>query len=431
MPKEIPLANGGFSSFSPDGKKLAYNNVFREFRTWKRYQGGMADNIRIFDFDTKQSETVTHDARQDVFPMWAANGTEIYYLSDQDNDIMNLYVYDLGTKQSRQLTHYTDYDIKFPAIGHDQIVYEQGGYLYKFDTRTKTPQKVTVEIENDQVYSRPGLKDVSGQITAVSFSPVKERLLVTARGDVFSVPAREGITYNLTDSSNANDREAEWSPDGSRIAYISDKDGEFAIYVRDMENGQEKRITDKALKTYIFGLAWSPDSRKLLWSDKRNTLNITDVATGRTTEVEKSGEDIFRSYNWSPDSRYVVYVRPGKDINDIVVYGIADKQKHLITDGWYDVASPNFSTDGRYLLFASARTFNPTYGQTEWNHVYTDMFKVYLLPLAEGATDPFAPAKRRERTRREKRYRRASPRLRLHEPRQPDCGVAGSAFVLL
>lgn len=391
MPKEIPLANGGFSSFSPDGKKLAYNNVFREFRTWKRYQGGMADNIRVFDFDTKQSETITHDARQDVFPMWADNGTEIYYLSDKDNDIMNLYVYDLGTKQSRQLTHYTDYDIKFPAIGHDQIVYEQGGYLYKFDTRTQTPQKVTVEIENDQVYSRPQLKDVSGQITAVSFSPAKERLLVTARGDVFSVPAREGITYNLTDSSNANDREAEWAPDGSRIAYISDKDGEFAIYVRDMENGHEKRITDKVLKTYIFGLAWSPDSKKLLWSDKRNTLNITDVATGRTTEVEKSGEDIFRSYNWSPDSRYIVYVRPGKDLNDIVVYGVNDKQKHLVTDGWYEGAAPNFSSDGRYLLFASARTFNPTYGQTEWNHVYTDMFKVYLLPLAEGATDPFAP----------------------------------------
>lgn len=391
MPKEIPLANGGFSSFSPDGKKLAYNNVFREFRTWKRYQGGMADNIRIFDFDTKQSETITHDARQDVFPMWAANGTEIYYLSDKDNDIMNLYVYDLGTKQSRQLTHYTDYDIKFPAIGRDQIVYEQGGYLYKFDTRTQTPQKVTVEIENDQVYSRPQLKDVSGQITAVSFSPAKERLLVTARGDVFSVPAREGITYNLTDSSNANDREAEWAPDGSRIAYISDKDGEFAIYVRDMESGHEKRVTDKALKTYIFGLAWSPDSKKLLWSDKRNTLNITDVETGRTTEVEKSGEDIFRSYNWSPDSRYIVYVRPGKDLNDIVVYGVNDKQKYLVTDGWYEGAAPNFSSDGRYLLFASARTFNPTYGQTEWNHVYTDMFKVYLLPLAEGATDPFAP----------------------------------------
>lgn len=391
MPKEIPLANGGFSSFSPDGKKLAYNNVFREFRTWKRYQGGMADNIRVFDFATKQSETITHDVRQDVFPMWADNGTEIYYLSDKDNDIMNLYVYDLGTKQSRQLTHYTDYDIKFPAIGHDQIVYEQGGYLYKFDTRTQTPQKVTVEIENDQVYSRPQLKDVSGQITAVSFSPAKERLLVTARGDVFSVPAREGITYNLTDSSNANDREAEWAPDGSRIAYISDKDGEFAIYVRDMENGHEKRITDKVLKTYIFGLAWSPDSKKLLWSDKRNTLNITDVATGRTTEVEKSGEDIFRSYNWSPDSRYIVYVRPGKDLNDIVVYGVNDKQKHLVTDGWYEGAAPNFSSDGRYLLFASARTFNPTYGQTEWNHVYTDMFKVYLLPLAEGATDPFAP----------------------------------------
>lgn len=391
MPKEVPLANGGFSSFSPDGKKLAYNAVFREFRTWKRYEGGMADNIRIFDFDTKKSETVTQDARQDVFPMWAANGSEIYYLSDKDNDIMNLYVYDLDTKQSRQLTHYTDYDIKFPSIGKDQIVYEQGGYIYKFDTRTKNAQKITVRIENDQNYSRPELKNVSEAITSASFSPNGERLLVTARGDIFTVPAKEGITYNLTDSSDANDREADWSPHGKQIAYISDKDGEFNIYVRDLADGKEKRLLDPAIKTYLFGFQWSPDSKKILWSDKRNTLNITEVASGKTTEIERSGENVFHSYNWSPDSRYVTYTRPEDPVSNIVVYSVADKKKHVITDGWYESGSANFSSDGNYLVFSSARTFNPTYGQTEWNHVYTDMFKVYLLPLAEGAANPFAP----------------------------------------
>lgn len=391
MPKELPLTNGGFSSYSPDGKKLAYNYVFREFRTWKRYQGGMADDIRIFDFNTKKSETITGDVRQEVFPMWAANGKEIYYLSDKDNDIMNLYVYDLDTKQSKLLTHYTDYDIKFPSIGKDQIVYEQGGYLYKFDTRTKTPQKVQVEIGNDHVYSRPEWKDVSGDISSVGISPRGERLLITARGDIFTVPAKEGVTYNLTDSSDANDMDADWSPDGKQIAYISDKDSEFALYVRDVASGKEKRLTPKDLKTYLFGFQWSPDSKKILWSDKRNTLNIVDVATGHNTEVEKSGESSFGSFNWSPDSKYITYVRPQKEVDEIVVYGVADKQKHLITDGWFDSRSPNFSSDGKYLVFTSARTFNPTYGQTEWNHVYTNMFKVYLLPLAADARNPFAP----------------------------------------
>jgi len=122
VPTEIPLKNGGFSTYSPDGKQLAYNYVFREFRTWKRYQGGMADDIRIFDFKTKESKKITDNVRQDVFPMWSNNGDEIYFTSDRD-DVMNLYVYQLSTKQTKQLTFYKDYDIKFPSIGGDQIVY--------------------------------------------------------------------------------------------------------------------------------------------------------------------------------------------------------------------------------------------------------------------------------------------------------------------
>ena len=391
LPKEIPLADGGFASYSPDGKKLAYNHIFREFRTWKRYQGGMADNIRIFDFDTKKSETVTDDIRQDVFPMWAPDGEKIYYLSDKDNDVMNLYVYDLGTRQSRQLTRYTDYDVKFPALGGDRIVYEQGGYLYRFDTRTGESKKIPVEIDNDQVYSRPEWKDVRAGVSSISLAPGGERLLVTARGDIFAVPAKEGVTYNLTGSSGANDRDAAWSPDGSRMAYISDKDGEFHLYVRRLAGGEEKKLTDPALKTYLFGFSWSPDSRKILWSDKRNTLNITDTESGRTTEVERSGVGSFGSYAWSPDSRYIVYVRPEKGMNNLVVYSLDDQKKHLVTDGWYNTGSPAFSSDGRYLLFTSARTFRPVYSRTEWNHAYTDMDKVYLLPLAEGAPNPFAP----------------------------------------
>lgn len=389
MPKELPLSNGGFCSFSPDGKKLAYNHIFREFRTWKRYEGGMADDIRIFDFDTKKSETITDSPRQDIFPMWASNGTEIYYISD-DNDVMNLYVYDLNSKQRKQLTHYKDYDIKFPSIGKNKIVYEQGGYIYVFDTRTKTSRKVPVTIDNDQVYSRPELKDVSGQVSALSVSPEGERLLLTARGDVFSVPAKEGITYNLTNSSDANDKDASWSPDGKQIAYVSDKDGEFRIYVRDVESGKEKKLLDGE-KTYIFGIDWSPDSKKILWSGKKNTLNVVDVASGRNTVVDVSGVSTITSASWSPDSKYIVYVQPGKEVNDVVVYAMDDKKKHRITDGWFEAYSPNFSKDGKYLVFASARTFNPTYSQTEWNHAYTNMTKVYLLPLAADAPVPFAP----------------------------------------
>ena len=386
---EIPIKNGGFASYSPDGKKLAYNYVFREFRTWKRYQGGMADDIRIYDFDTHQSQKITDEIRQDIIPMWSADGNKIYFISDRD-DIMNLYVYNLSDKTTRQLTFNKDYDIKFPALGGDQIVYEQGGILYKFDTRTEKASPIPVEIDNDQNWARPEWKDVSGQISRMDVAPNGERVVVAARGDIFTLPAKSGITYNLTNSSNANDRNPQWSPDGKWIAYISDKNGEFNIWLRDAFTGEEKMLT-KDLKTYIFDLKWAPDSRSILWSEKKNTLNLTQVSDGKTEVIASSGVGPINSFNWSQDSRYITYIQPGKEMDNIIIYDRNSKEKHQMTDGWYNVSSPNFSKDGKYLVFVSARTFNPTYSSTEWNHVYNNMNKIYILPLTQDATIPFAP----------------------------------------
>ena len=386
---EIPIKNGGFASYSPDGKKLAYNYVFREFRTWKRYQGGMADDIRIYDFDTHQSQKITDEIRQDIIPMWSADRNKIYFISDRD-DIMNLYVYNLSDKTTRQLTFNKDYDIKFPALGGDQIVYEQGGILYKFDTRTEKASPIPVEIDNDQNWARPEWKDVSGQISRMDVAPNGERVVVAARGDIFTLPAKSGITYNLTNSSNANDRNPQWSPDGKWIAYISDKNGEFNIWLRDAFTGEEKMLT-KDLKTYIFDLKWAPDSRSILWSEKKNTLNLTQVSDGKTEVIASSGVGPINSFNWSQDSRYITYIQPGKEMDNIIIYDRNSKEKHQMTDGWYNVSSPNFSKDGKYLVFVSARTFNPTYSSTEWNHVYNNMNKIYILPLTQDATIPFAP----------------------------------------
>ena len=385
---DIPLKNGGFASYSPDAKQLAYNSIFREFRTWKRYEGGMADDIRIFDFDTKESKKISHNIGQDIIPMWGADGTKIYYISDGDK-VMNLYVYDLSDKTTRQLTSYKDYDIKFPAIGGDQIVYEQGGYIHQFDTKTETVEKVSIQIENDQNWARPEWKNVSRQINATSLSPNGERVIISARGDIFSLPSKEGITYNLTHSSDANDRLPQWSPDGKWIAYVSDKNGEFNIWLRDAFTGKEKMLT-KDIKTYIFNFKWAPNSSSILWSEKKNSLNLTDISTGKTQLIASSGERPISSFNWSQDSRFITYVQAEKTMDNIMIYDLEKKQKHQITDAWYDASSPNFSKDGKYLVFVSARTFNPTYSSTEWNHSYSNMHKVYILPLTADATIPFA-----------------------------------------
>lgn len=381
----VPLKNGGFASFSPDGQKLAYNYIFREFRSWKRYTGGMADDIRIFDFKTKKSEKITDNVNQDIAPMWSKDGRNVFYISDRDG-YMNLYRWSSQTKETEQLTNYTDYDIKFPSCGNGIIVYEHGGYIIKFDTESKKSEKITIYINNDDAYARAEWKDLSTNVRSYSISSNGERLLATARGDIFSIPANNGVTYNITNSSNANDKSADWAPDGSGFAYISDKGGEFNLYFRD-NNGNEKQLTD--IKGYIFGFEWSPDSKKILWNEKSNTLNLLDLETGKNRVIEKSEISPINDYNWAPDSRYIVYTLSDRYSSIVMLYDTKEDKKSEISDSWYSSSSGNFSKDGKYLLFVSNRSFNPTYSSVEWNHVYTNMSKIYLLPLTLDAEVPF------------------------------------------
>jgi len=208
LSEEVPLASGGFCSFSPDGKKLAFNQVFREFRTWKYYKGGMADDIRIYDYETKEITKITDNISQDIMPMWF--GEKIYFISDRDRT-MNLFVYDLKTEEIRKVTNYSDYDVKFPSIGNNAIIWERGGYLYKMSLPSETISKINVVINNDFLYAREELKDVSKDIYSYEIAPDGKRALFSARGDIWTVPAKEGIVRNLTKSSGAHDRSPVWS----------------------------------------------------------------------------------------------------------------------------------------------------------------------------------------------------------------------------
>ena len=282
---ELPLPSGGFCSYSPDGNKLAYNKVFREFRTWKYYKGGMADEIWIYDFKTKETVNITNNITQDIIPMW--HGDNIYYLSDRDRT-MNLFVYNSLTKETVKLTDYTDYDIKFPTIGDKEIIFEKGGYIFTFDIETRDIKKINIIISNDFTNSRNELIDASKSKNSLSVSPDGQRLVVGARGDIFTIPAKDGITRNLTQSSGVHDRNAVWSPDGKNIAFISDKTGEYEIYII-KQDGSEKPIQlTKNADTYKYRVQWSPDSKKIMWSDKKLRLQFIDIETKKVTLVEES-----------------------------------------------------------------------------------------------------------------------------------------------
>lgn len=387
LPKQVEFARGGFASMSPDGKKMAYNRIFREYRTWKRYSGGQADDIYIYDFDSKKIENISNTKFQDIIPMWAGN--KIYYLSDRDFT-MNIFVYDITSKQTKKLTNFDNYDVKFPSLGKNHIAFENGGYIYLLDLATDEFKKVSITVKEDFPDLRPSLVKVNNRITGADIAPNGKRAIFAARGDLFNFPAENGNVYNLTKSNDIHDRNPVWSPDGRSVAFISDRTGTDEIFVMNQDGSNVVQLTSDG-NFYRYSLKWSPNSKYLLSSDNARNLYFIEVETKKQTKVTKSSSWVISDYSWSPDSKWIAYTSyVNAKIGQVNLYSIEKGASYPITDGFYSAYGAEFSPGGKFLFYIADKTFNPSFGNFEYNFQYNNMSNVYGVTLQDTIIQPFA-----------------------------------------
>jgi tricorn protease len=395
--EELILNEAAQGSFSPDGQKIAYNKVSREKRTWKRYHGGTAQEVYIYDFETNEDKNITHFAGTDRIPMWI--GDNIYFSSDRDG-VLNIYSYNTQSEEIEQITNHTEYDVRRPSAGRDKIIYELGGSLWLLDVETRTTSEIPIEIKTDAPETRPYLKKVDEDITGIDCSPGGERGLIVARGEIFSVPKEHGPTRNLTVTSGAREKDAIWSPDGKKIAYLSDKSGEYEVYVLDAAGNKQAIKLTQHQNGYRHTLRWSPDSKKIAFADQTLRCYILDVASKQVTEVDKSeyenadvslDKKLISDYAWSPDSRYLAYSKMNADlVYQVYIYSLETAKKQCVSNGLFYDFNPVFSTDGKHLFFISDRRFDPTFDDFEWEMVYKKVAGIYCLTLEKDG-EPLLP----------------------------------------
>jgi tricorn protease len=392
LPTKLPMPTAGAGDFSSDGSQIAYCPLFRDFRTWKRYEGGWAQYISIFDLESHESKTIAYTARSERDPMWI--GKDVYFTSDRDGTL-NLYKYEVKKDRVQQLTQSELWDVRWPSSDNEsRIIYELSGQLHIHDVTqsgNRAHKRLRIHVPHDGLAMRPSRLDVSGDIEDYDLSPQGERAVFVARGDVFTVPIENGPTRNLTRSSGAHDREARWSPDGKSIAFVSDMTGEEQLYVVDQEGGEPERLTNQ-FEGMLFSPIWSPDSLKIAITDKNGKLYVVTLEDKSIVEIADNEHGNRMDVAWSPCSGHIAYtLNEETDFRTIYIWSESDGESRKVTDAYADEFDPTWDPDGDFLFYLAKREFAPQISSIEWNYAGNRDIAIFALALREDVEHPFLP----------------------------------------
>jgi tricorn protease len=384
------MPESGAGVFSPDGSKIVYSPRARDFRTEKRYGGGQANELYIFDLKTYEAKRITDHPRASRDPMWI--GSVIYFNSDRDGHF-NLYAYDVPSGKLSQVTTSRTWDVRWPSASREgRIVYELNGELQALDTKSRKSTPISINVPDDGLARRPSRTSVANLIQDASLSPKGERVLFVARGDVFSAPIEKGPTRNLTHSSGAFDKWARWSPDGAKVAFISDSSGEEELYLLNQDGAGTPEQLTKGGMAMRYAPAWAPDGKRLAFSDKDGRLYVLTLADRAIAEVAQSKRTQIRDYVWSPRGNHLAFSMPDANgFGSLYIWSAGDGKLRRITDELFSEFNPAWDPKGDYLYFRSDREFAPQISSIEFNFALNRETGIFALALRKDVKHPFPP----------------------------------------
>jgi tricorn protease len=394
-PIALPMPEAGSGDFSPDGTKMIYSPRTRDFRSEKRYGGGQANTLYIYDLQTNDARKISEGVRASRDAMWI--GDKVFYNSDRDGKF-NLYVFDVPSGKTTQATNFKDWEVRW-ASSDDQsrIVYERNGELEIFDTKNNRSTKLNINVPDDGVYKRPRMINALQYLQNVALSPKGERVLFGGRGDIFSAPVEKGATRNLTHSSTAHDKFPRWSPDGSRVAFISARSGEEEVWSIAQDGMSEPQQLTNGGTAMRYAPEWSGDGKRIAFSDKDGKVYILTLADKKLLQIADSPNGQITDYEWSPKGAFLAFSMNDKPasnnggFNSVYIYDVNQNKLNRVTDPMFNAYNPTFDPSSDYLYYLSDREFAPQISNIEFNYAANRETLVYALALRKDVKNPFPP----------------------------------------
>lgn len=365
FPAKQMLARIVSGSYSPDGNQLAYidhgsgyNGLFGGTAGWKGYRGGTTPAILLMNLQANDVVRIDGADANNFNPVWLGN--QLFFLSDRNNKTFNLFRYDNSTGDVTQISNETRWDIR-AAGGHgDTLVYEAGGEIKALNTRTGSTEAMAISINPDLPQLQTRWKDASGTITAAALSATGKRVVINARGDVFTVPLEDGPTRNLTGSGDIREYDALWSPDGKQVAYIETSLNGQTLILRNQTDPADSKRFELGEGFYTLEEWAAGDTQRIVYSDNHLGLHVINLDNGQHLKIATNARREAFDTSVSLDGSWLAYTLEQANFHrQLVLYRFADNTHTPISENTADVAAPAFSSDGKLLVFAASTNSGP------------------------------------------------------------------------